>query len=403
MRHRATATIARVLGVALVLSLLAVPGVAQVTDEDVARAEQELADLQVELAALTDEWEAAVARRVNLEASVEAQSQALLETQLSVEQLERRAQDRAAEMYMDAALSGISTFLAPGSIEGAGAGIGYLDEVADADRQLIAELEAQSTDLGRQQEELGRARGELDDAVDALDSNVDQLIDRLDRAQERYSFLVAEKQRQEEEARRRAEEEARRQAEAEAAAAAAATSTTVASGGGGSSSGGSSSGGSSSGGSDTPAPPTTAAPAPAPAPAPSGGGRVCPVAGATSFSDSWGAPRSGGRAHKGTDLLAARGTPIVAIEDGRVSRLSNSSLGGLSIYFTGNSGDRYYYAHLDGFASGIGSGSVVSAGTVLGYNGTTGNAPANIPHLHFQWGPGGGNWVNPYPMLRPLC
>ena len=67
------------------------------------------------------------------------------------------------------------------------------------------------------------------------------------------------------------------------------------------------------------------------------------------------------------------------------------------------SGDEYYYAHLDGFASGIGSGSRVSAGTLLGYNGTSGNAPANIPHLHFQYAPPGSSWINPYPLVRGLC
>ena len=85
-------------------------------------------------------------------------------------------------------------------------------------------------------------------------------------------------------------------------------------------------------------------------------GRTCPVNGAVAFSDSWGAARSGGRRHKGVDMIASRGTPIVAVESGTVSRLSSGSLGGNAIYFNGNSGDRYYYAHLDSFASGIGGG-----------------------------------------------
>jgi septal ring factor EnvC (AmiA/AmiB activator) len=387
--------------VAAVAVPLAGPVTAQVTDEDIARAEAELAALKEELQVLTDEWEAAVARRVTIEQAVEDQSQRLIETTLSVSDLELRAEDRAAEMYMDAALSGLTQFLAPGSVEGAGAGIGYLDEVADADRNLITELAAQKAELSRQQDELGVAQADLDDAVDDLDANVSQIITKLGEAQERYEYLV-EKQRQEEEARRRAAEEAARRAAEEAAAkaaaeAAAATSTTA--GSGGSSGGG--------GSTATTAPPATTAPSPTttapPAPAPSTGGKVCPVAGATTFSDSWGAPRSGGRTHKGVDMLASRGTPIVAIEDGRISRLSTSSLGGITIYFTGNSGDYYYYAHLDSYASGISGGMRVSAGTVLGYNGSSGNAPAHIPHLHFQWAPGGGSWANPYPLVRPLC
>lgn len=395
-RLRLSGTALRLLLAVALVAAVAVPvtAFAQVTDEDIARAESELAALKVELQALTDEWEAAYARRVTVEQAVEDQSQRLLETTLSVSELELRAEDRAAEMYMDAALSGLSQFLAPSSIEGAGAGIGYLDEVADADRSLITELEAQKAELARQQDELGIAQSDLDDAIDSLDVNVDQIIVKLDEAQQRYEFLV-EKQRQEEEARRRAAEEAARKAAEEAAAAAAAaaaTSTTVGS-----------SGGSSGGTTATTAPPATTPTTTAPPPQVSTGGKVCPVNGATTFSDSWGAPRSGGRTHKGVDMLAARGTPIVAIESGRISRLSTSSLGGITVYFTGDSGDYYYYAHLDSYAAGISSGMRVEAGFTLGYNGSSGNAPASVPHLHFQWAPGGGSWVNPYPLVKPLC
>ena len=120
-----------------------------------------------------------------------------------------------------------------------------------------------------------------------------------------------------------------------------------------------------------------------------------------SFSDSWGAPRSGGRRHKGVDMIAARGVPILAVYSGRIQRLSNSSLGGKSIYLISDAGDLYYYAHLDGF--NVSGGQSVSAGDVIGYNGSTGNAPSYLPHLHFEWHPGGGSAVNPYPLVRELC
>ena len=138
------------------------------------------------------------------------------------------------------------------------------------------------------------------------------------------------------------------------------------------------------------------------APAPSGGGGVCPVAGAVSFTDSWGAPRSGGRSHKGVDMIAARGVPIVAIFSGRVQRTSNSSLGGKSVYFVSDAGDMYYYAHLDDFGD-ISSGQSVPAGYVLGYNGSSGNAPSYLPHLHFEYHPDGGDPVNPFVLLDALC
>ena len=86
-----------------------------------------------------------------------------------------------------------------------------------------------------------------------------------------------------------------------------------------------------------------------------------------------------------------------------MSRLSTGSLGGNAVYFNGNSGDRYYYAHLDSFASGIGGGVSVAVGDLLGYNGSSGNASYSVPHLHFQYAPGGGSWVNPYPLAAALC
>lgn len=160
---------------------------------------------------------------------------------------------------------------------------------------------------------------------------------------------------------------------------------------------------------DAPSTTTTAAPAtttttvPTAAPPVITDGKACPVNAATSFSDTWGAPRSGGRSHKGVDMVSARNAPLVAIESGTVTRTSNSSLGGLSIYLTGASGSRYYYAHLEYIADGIGSGTGVSVGDLLGGNGSSGNAPDWLPHLHFQYAPPGGDWVNPYPLVRALC
>jgi murein DD-endopeptidase MepM/ murein hydrolase activator NlpD len=100
-------------------------------------------------------------------------------------------------------------------------------------------------------------------------------------------------------------------------------------------------------------------------------------------------------------MIAARGTPIVAIYSGKIRRFSNSSLGGKSIYFVAN-GDMFYYAHLDGYGD-FGPGDSVDVGQVIGYVGTTGNAPEYLPHLHFEWHPGGGGAVNPYSLVRDLC
>ena len=134
-----------------------------------------------------------------------------------------------------------------------------------------------------------------------------------------------------------------------------------------------------------------------------------PVAGVSSneLVDTYTQARSGGRTHNAIDIRAARGTPVIAAVDGVIRKLFTSRAGGLTIYqFDVNEERVYYYAHLDSYADGIGEGLFVKAGTVIGYVGTTGNAPPDTPHLHFavevlpptkEWWK--GEPVNPYPLL----
>ena len=115
----------------------------------------------------------------------------------------------------------------------------------------------------------------------------------------------------------------------------------------------------------------------------------------------------GSRRHEAIDILAPRGTPVVATDDGIVKKLFTSKPGGLTVYqFDPDQRFCYYYAHLDGYAPGLHEGQVVKRGEVLGYVGTTGNAPKDAPHLHFalirldherRWWK--GTYVNPYPFL----
>ncbi len=131
------------------------------------------------------------------------------------------------------------------------------------------------------------------------------------------------------------------------------------------------------------------------------GSFICPFTpGRTSFIDSWGFPRPGGRTHKGVDMFAARGEPMYAVQAGTAGTSSNR-LGGLTVHLRADTGFTYYYAHLDSFAF---SGSKrVAQGEVLGYNGSSGNARGISPHLHFEIRPGGGGPVNPYPTVRAAC
>ena len=133
-------------------------------------------------------------------------------------------------------------------------------------------------------------------------------------------------------------------------------------------------------------------------------GFVFPVADPHSFGDSFGAARMTGttyaHAHQGTDILAPDGTPLLASERGIITKVGFDVLGGTKLWVKGESGTYYYYAHLSALADGITDGTVVDAGDVVGYVGTTGNARGGPAHLHFEIHPDGGPAVNPYPLLK---
>lgn len=122
-----------------------------------------------------------------------------------------------------------------------------------------------------------------------------------------------------------------------------------------------------------------------------------------SFRDTWGAPRSGGRRHKGTDVMAPFNVPIYAFTGGVIVRRSSSRLGGLGLYLRGDDGATYFYAHLNGYTAAGSAGRRVVAGEHIGYNGYTGNASRSAPHVHFERRPAGGAKHNPYPYLVAAC
>jgi murein DD-endopeptidase MepM/ murein hydrolase activator NlpD len=124
--------------------------------------------------------------------------------------------------------------------------------------------------------------------------------------------------------------------------------------------------------------------------------------------DNFNEARGAGRQHEAIDVLAPRNTPILAVEDGTVAKLFLSKAGGLTIYQFDPTGDYvYYYAHLEGYAPGLKEKDAVTRGQVIGYVGTSGNAPRDTPHLHFaifkltgekQWWR--GTAIDPYQVLR---
>lgn len=163
-------------------------------------------------------------------------------------------------------------------------------------------------------------------------------------------------------------------------------------------------------------PPATAAPEAPPEPAPppalglprrpapsitprTAAGYVFPVFGEVSYVDDYGAPRAGTGWHRGNDIFAPAGTPVLAVADGTLSRVGVNTLGGNRLWLTDDRGNEFYYAHLSAYAPASVEGARVRAGQVIGFVGNTGQAITTPPHLHFEIHPGGGDSVNPYPYL----
>lgn len=128
---------------------------------------------------------------------------------------------------------------------------------------------------------------------------------------------------------------------------------------------------------------------------------LCPVKGARKydFSDSWGSPRHGGRRHRGNDIFAKRGTPVVANVGGTLG-YAHGGVAGNAYYLQGDDGHVYYGAHLDKITVRPGR---VDKGQVIGTVGTSGNAMGTPPHLHFEIKPHGGPSVNPNAILKSWC
>jgi murein DD-endopeptidase MepM/ murein hydrolase activator NlpD len=130
--------------------------------------------------------------------------------------------------------------------------------------------------------------------------------------------------------------------------------------------------------------------------------KVFPIAGEYTYFDDYGAPRGQG-GHQGNDIMADRNTPLVAVDDGVIAKMSRAEvgLGGVYVWLKRADGVQYYYAHMESIAEGLAVGSRITVGQVLGGVGNSGDARSAPPHLHFEirneWTP-----INPYPHLQAV-
>jgi murein DD-endopeptidase MepM/ murein hydrolase activator NlpD len=360
----------------LVVAAVASPARAAVTAQQVEEARQRLREVTKQLEGQVAQYEGALLEESELRGRIEGIRLELTARERELAGARLAARARVAEMYI-AAGSGGNNLLGGGDGQGP-ARLAYLDSVALTDRELVNRLETARRDYSRQQALLVETLARQEQVSADLEALVDTIYSELEAANQEYQAINQEWQRQEAERIRREEEERRRREFL-------ATSTTAPSGGG-------------STGTTQPSSPTTTAPTLPPAPP---GTRVCPVDGATTFRDSWGEPRPGGRGHTGVDMMSPIGTPLVAIENGVLQNLNWHYAGGIGLTVKGDSGDSWYYAHLDGYAPGIQAGTRVAAGQLIGYVGETGNAAG--PHLHLAHILPSGQYVNPYPVVASLC
>jgi peptidoglycan LD-endopeptidase LytH len=345
----------------------------------------EYCEFQDKLNVLADKQNAAEVRLAEIDDAINGIENEINLAEKDMAVAQAQLAERVVDMYKDGFSSTpayLEVLLGDGDFGSILERISLLSQLADQDDELFAQIEAYldksqqtGTELQQKREAQTAQLGELATLQAEMSEQFHSSQDEYQRLRGLVIALRDEVRKAEEAARRAAEEAARRAAAARQAAAAqraqaSANSTrTYASNSGG--------------GNVQP------------------GTFVFPVAGAHSYIDSWGAARSGGRSHKGTDILAAQGTPVVACVSGTISRSTrtDTGLGGITVWLRGDNGYSYYYAHLDGIAGGVGPGTSVGAGETLGWVGSTGNA-GSCNHLHFCAYTSSGTAVNPYATLR---
>ncbi len=387
--------------VALMAGVLfvALPARADVSSQDVEDARARLREVNVELAEQVAGYDAAVVREVELRDRLDQLLVDLATRERELVMARRAARDRVADMYMSAGNQEGAGILAVDQFSQVPARRAYLDTVAQTDREVVTQLDAARLGYERQQALLEETVAEQEALRSEMESLLGGIYTELEAANAEYQVVKEEWDRQE--AERRYQEWLATSTTTTTTTLAPPTTTTPSTTTTTSGTGSTTTTDPAASTTTTAAPSTTTTSTLPPPPPPPAGTMVCPVDGAVTFRDSWGEPRPGGRTHTGTDMMAATGTPLVAIESGYIWYMSWHYAGGNGLYIQGDSGDRWYYAHLSAYASGIRTGVRVSAGQVVGYVGSTGNA--SVPHLHIGYLPGGAYYSNPYPIMAELC
>ncbi len=329
--------------VALSGVLIAVPAQAD-TQDDLNAARDELASKQAELDALTLQWQQTETAYAQAQDGVrEAQTQiGTLQAQLVTIQV--RFNEQVREVYISGGNEAIGALLGSVSFSDFADRLRFAENIAQGDQDLATSVAVKNERLRRERERLAREADAQAKAATLLQSQRASMDARLGDLQATVSELYQQFQAEQ-----------------------AVQIGLPPQGGGGSF-------------------PVSG----------SGAISTCPVAGANSFVDSFGWPRPG-HTHQGIDLIAAYGTPIVAVHSGNAVQSPNDLGGNAVLVYHDGGSDFTYYAHM----SSYGASGHVGAGQVIGYVGSTGDTSVN--HLHFEYHPGGGGAIDPYQTLLAVC
>jgi murein DD-endopeptidase MepM/ murein hydrolase activator NlpD len=382
--------------ITLMVAALPAPSALAARDDPLAAAQARITAAQAAADRAAVEYDAAQAHAAQLADDVDRANAKIDSLKRKKARLAEIARGRAIRAYKGGTGDALDALLGSGKDALESARRAELLNRANArGDQAMDRLQATTDDLGERQKHLRTQLSEQKKTVAELESHQEELQQALSNATTAANQLRAELDRQ-----RRAAEyvqlvaQARAAARARAAAAAPKVTKSVVAAPRASSSSSNDGGGSGDGSTRSG---TTGG----------GGGQIigsgswiCPVQGPVSFTDTYGAPRGGGRTHKGVDMFTPFGTPIVAVMGGSVS-FQGDPAGGNAAYLQANDGNTYYYAHLSQYVGGARS---VVGGEVIGLAGNTGTSGAP-PHLHFEIRIGGpnGSRINPYPTVAAHC